>query len=179
MTSTYFAISRLTSCAFLQAADGLPERRAVVQVVADDGAVLVRGLHGFDGEFGGGGGERGEDAARVEPAHAEFAEDVLPVDVPRLELRSGGVAAVRIADSAANAEAALGEVEAVAHGAADAVIGTPLDEVGRDAALHDKVLDEVTDLVVHEGGDDGGLVAEAFPQAARGVVLAAAFPGLK
>jgi hypothetical protein len=134
----------------LQATDGLPKRRAVVEIVADDGAVFVGGLHGLDGQFGGGGGERGEDAARVEPAHAEFAEDVLPVDVARLELRGGRVATVRIADSAANAEAALGEVQAVAHGAADAVIGTPLDEVGGDAALHDEILDEMADLVVHK-----------------------------
>jgi hypothetical protein len=34
----------------------------------------------------------------------------------------------------------------------------------------------VADLVVDEGGDHGGLVAEAFAQAARGVVFAAAFP---
>ena len=81
-----------------------------------------------------------------------------------------------IADGAADAEAALGEVQAVADGAADAVVLAPLDEVGGDAALHDEILDEMADLVVHEGGDDGGLVAEAFPQAAGRVVFAAAFP---
>ena len=47
ITSTYFAISRFTSCAFL-AADGFPERRTIVQIVADDGAVFLRGLDGFD-----------------------------------------------------------------------------------------------------------------------------------
>jgi hypothetical protein len=31
-----------------------------------------------------------------------------------------------------------------------------LDEVGGDAALHDEVLDQVADLVVHERGADGG-----------------------
>ena len=34
----------------------------------------------------------------------------------------------------------------------------------------------MADFVVHEGSDDSGLEAEAFPQAARGVVFAAAFP---
>ena len=38
------------------------------------------------------------------------------------------------------------------------------------------IFDEVADLVVHEGGADGGLQAKAFAEAARGVVLAAAFP---
>jgi hypothetical protein len=151
----------------LEAADGLPERGAVVEVVGDDGAVLVGGLDGLDGESGGGLGERGEDAAGVEPAHAEFAEDVVPVEVARLELRGGGVAAVGVADGATDAEAALGEVEAVAHGAADAVVLAPLDEVGGDAALHDEVLDEVADLVVDEGGADGGLVDRSI-SAGRG-----------
>ena len=162
---------------FGEAADGFPERRAVVEVVGNDGAVFVSGFDGLDGEGGGGFRERGEDAAGVEPAHAEFAEDVVPVDVARLELRGGGVAAVGIAHRAAHAEAALGEIQAVAHVAADAVVRAPLDEIRGDAALHDEILDQVADFVIDEGGDDGGLVAEAFPQAARGVVLAAAFPG--
>ena len=54
--------------------------------------------------------QRGEDAAGVEPARAEFSEDVFPVDVAGLELRGGGVAAVRVADGAADAKAALGEI---------------------------------------------------------------------
>jgi hypothetical protein len=82
-------------------------------------------------------------------------------------------------DGAADAEAALGEIEAVADGAADAVVLAPLDEVGRDAALHDEVLDEVPDLVVDEGGADGRFQAEAFAEAAGGVVLAAALPDLE
>jgi len=139
--------------------------------------VLLGGLDCVDDELGGCLGEGGEDAAGVEPTHTELAEDVIPVEVAGLELGGGGVAAVGDADGAAHAEAALGEVEAVADGAADAVVVAPLDEVGGDAALHDEVLDEVADLVVDEGGADGGLQAEALPEAARGVVLAAAFPG--
>ena len=54
--------------------------------------------------------------------------------------------------------------------------GAPLDEVRVHAALHDEILDEMADFVVHERGADGGFVAETFAQAARGVVFAAAFP---
>ncbi len=151
----------------VEAADGLPERGTVVEIVGDDGAVFVGGLDGLDREGGGGFGERGVDAAGVEPAHAEFAEDVIPVDVAGLELRGGGVAAVGIADRAADAEAALGEIQAVADVAADAVVLAPLDEIGGDAALHDEILDEMADLVVHEGGDDGGLVDRSI-SAGRG-----------
>jgi hypothetical protein len=100
-------------------------------------------------------------------------------DVAALDLRGGGVATVGIADGTADAEAAFGEVEAVADRAADAVVFAPLDELRVDAALHDEVLDEVADLVVNERGDDGGFQAEAFAETAGGVVFAAAFPDLE
>ena len=60
-------------------------------------------------------GQRAEDAAGVEPARAVLAEHLVPVDVARLQLRDRRVAAVGAADAAARAEAALGEVQAVAH----------------------------------------------------------------
>ena len=104
------------------------------------GAVLDGGLRGRLGE-------RGVDAARVEPADAELAEEVVPVDVVRPELRRGGEATVADADGAADAEAALGEVQAVADGAADAVVVAPLDELRVDAALEDEVFDEAADIV--------------------------------
>ena len=107
---------------FLQAADGFPERRAIVQIVADDDAVLLRRLHRFDGECGGGFRQRGKNAAGVQPARANFAENMIPIEIARLELRRGGIAAVRHADRAADAEAALGEIQAVANAAADAVV---------------------------------------------------------
>ncbi len=112
-----------------------------------------------------------ESAAKMPPVWNQRtpvpAEDVVPVEIAGLELAGGGVAAVGDADGAADAEAALGEVEAVADGPADAVVLAPLDEVGGDAALHDEVLDQVADLVVDEGGADGGAQAEALAQAAR------------
>ena len=52
------------------AADGLPERVAEVEVVGDGSAVAAGGVHGFGGNLGGGSGERGEDAAGVEPLRA-------------------------------------------------------------------------------------------------------------
>ena len=135
------------------------------------------GVHGLGGYFGGGGGERGEDAAGVEPAGTiVLTEDCLPVEVAGLDLADGGVAAVRAARGRAHAEAAFSEVEAVAHGAADAVVGDPLEQGGVDAALEDEVFDEAADGVLSERGSDGGAQAEAAAQAAGHVVLAAAFP---
>ena len=159
------------------ATDRFPERRAVVEIVTHDRPVLLRGLHGFDGQVGRRFGERGEDAAGVEPTRAEFAEDVIPVEVAAFELRGRGVSAVGHADRTAYAVAALGKIEAVAHGAPDAVILAPFDEIRAHAALHDEVFDKMADLVVDERGADGGFQPEALAQTSRGIVFAAAFPG--
>ena len=65
--------------------------------------------------------QRGENAAGVQPARADLAENVVPVEIAGLELAGGGIAAVGNAHRAAHAEAALGEIQAVADGAAHAV----------------------------------------------------------
>ncbi len=123
------------------------------------------------------GGERGEDAAGVEPARAVLrAEDGCPVEVAGFDLADGGVAAIGAARGGAQAESALSEVEAVAHGAADAVEGSPFEQGSVDAALENEVLDEAADGVVCQRRGDGGAQAEAAAQAAGYVVLAAAFP---
>src|SRR6266446_1282456 len=84
--------------------------------------------------------------------------------------------AVGDAERSPDPEAALGEVQAVAHAPADAVVITPLHPRRVDAALQHQVLDKSADVIVGEGGDDRGALAEAAPQAARNVVLAAALP---
>ena len=115
-----------------------------------------------------------EDAAAVEPARALGAEDGFPVDVAGTQLRDGGMAAVGAADRAPHAEAALGEVQAVAHRPADAVVGRPAHVALVDAAAQDELFDQATDGVVGERAHHGGAQAEAAPQAARHVVFAAA-----
>jgi len=89
------------------------------------------------------------------------------------------VAAIGAADGRTHAEAALGEVEAVANLATDAVVGNPFDEGGIDAALQDEVFDQAADGVLGQGGGDGSAQAKAAAQAASHVVFAAALPGLK
>ena len=98
---------------------------------------------------------------------------------PGLSWLAARVAAVRNAHRAAHAEAALGEIEAVAHRPADAVVGHPLDELGRHAALQDEILEQPADVVVRKRGADGGAQAEAAAQTAGDVVFAAAFPDLE
>ena len=92
-------------------------------------------------------------------------------------LGDGGIGTVGAAHRTADAEAALGEVDAVAADAADAVGLLPVDEVGVHAALLDEVAHQLADLVVGKSGDHGGVHAEALVQAADDIILAAALPG--
>src|SRR5581483_3083275 len=70
----------------LFAADRLPQRLAVVQVVADDNAVLTCCLHGFQCDFRRALRKRAEDPTGVQPSRSALAEDRLPVDVAGLKL---------------------------------------------------------------------------------------------
>ena len=63
--------------------------------------------------------------------------------------------------------------------AADAVVGHPAQVALVDAAAQDELLDETADGVVGERADERRAQAEAAPQAARHVVLAAALPDLE
>ena len=125
-----------------------------------------------------------ESAAKMPPVWSQRepfcgAEDRLPIEIAGLDLADGGVAAVGAAGGGAHAEAALSKVEAVAHGAADAVVRNPADERRIDAALENEVFNEAADGIVGERGGDGGAQAEAAAQAAGDVVFAAALPHLK
>lgn len=135
------------------------------------------GLTGFDGEFGGAFGEPGEDAAGVQPLATGGGEEGIPVEVAGLELGSRAVTPVHTAFGTANAEAAFGEVDGIAHAFAHAIIGHPFDVGGVQAALEDEVFNQAADLVVGKGGQDTGGVAEAAAESTGDVVFAAAFPG--
>ena len=94
--------------------------------------------------------KRAEDAAGVKPARALAAEDVVPIDLAGLQLRNRGMAAIRAAERGAHAEAALGEVQAVAHRAAHAVVRHPAHQRLIDAALVDQVLHQTPHRIVGE-----------------------------
>ena len=118
----------------------------------------------------------GEDAAGVEPAHADLTEDAVPVDVAASQLARRGVTTIGHPERSPNAEATFGEVQAVAAGTTDTIERQPADEGRVDASLEDAILHETTDLVVDERGDKRGAQPEAAPKTARHVVLTASRP---
>ena len=120
-----------------------------------------RGVDGFVNDVRRRLREPGEYPARVEPAHPERAEEVLPVDIARPQLRRRRVPPVGHPQRASDAEAAFGEIEAIADGTTDAVRGDPADEGRVDPSLQDEVLEQPPDLVVGKGGDDCRALAEA------------------
>src|SRR6185312_6260957 len=161
------------------AALALPQAGAVVEVIGHDGAVLARCFHRPDHCFGGVGGQRREDAAGMEPAHAFLAEQLFPVHFAGPDLRGGAVAAVRAAQRGADAEALFGEVEADTGVAAQAVEIAPDDVRGINAALADEILHQPAEIVPGQCGDDAGALAPAFAHGAGDIVFAAAFPHLE
>ena len=180
ITSTYFASSRFTSCAFAWPPIALPQRVAVVQIVRDDRAVLLaRPAIASFATSGVVSDKRAKYAAGVKPARTFVAKDLFPVDVARLELRNGRVAAVGASERRAHAEAAFGKVQTVADCAADAVVLHPLNVRLIHTALVDQILDKPTDRIVGKCCHDGGIQTEASLQSARDVVFAAAFPNLE
>ncbi len=163
--------------ATLKAAEVLPEGGAVIEIVANDGLVLFSGFDSVDDKVWSGIGKGGEDAASMEPTSAELAEDFLPIDIADAKLAGRGMTAIGSAAGSTYAEAALGKVEAVADGAADAIVIDPFDEAGVDPPLEDKVLNQSADRVVGKGSNDGGAEPEAAPESPGDVVLPASLPG--
>jgi len=117
--------------------------------------------------------------SRCETRGTFLHKDFVPVDLAGLELRDCGIATVGTAESRAYAEAAFGEVEAVADGASNAVVLDPTEVRLVDAALIHEVFDKAPDGVVGECGDDAGAQTEAALEAAGDIVFPAAFPGLE
>ncbi len=136
------------------------------------------GLHGLLGDVRSRRREGREDPARMEPAGPLLSKDRLPVDVPGLQLADGRVPPVRAAKGGAEAEAPLGEVEAIAHRAADAVVLGPANDL-LHAPLVQQILHEAPHGVVHEGGDHGRVEAETPLESSRHVVLPAPLPDLE
>ena len=160
----------------LQTADRAPHGRTIVQVVGDDCAVLLCSLAGSNDGLAGLLGESSVDAAGVQPSDTEFTEDIVKIEISRGCLGDRSVRAVRAADCAADTEAPLCEVDAVAADTADSVGLLPVNERGVNAALLDEVLHQHTDFVVGKSSDHSCVHSEALVQTADNVVLAAAFP---
>src|SRR6476646_10741505 len=110
----------------------------------------------------------------MEPARAELAEDLIPVDVAGFKLGNSRVPPVRATESRAGTKTALREVQSVSHAAAHTVIIHPLHLPLINAALVEKILEQSPHWIVSNCGDDGRIEAKATLQPASYVVFASA-----
>ena len=124
---------------FWFSSDGFPERAAIIQIIRDDGSRALGGLHCFSCYLRSCFRQRAKNPAGVKPARALFDKDCFPVNLAGLELRNGRVPAIRTSESGAHAKPTLGEIQAVADRAADAVIFDPADMAEIDAALKHQI----------------------------------------
>src|SRR5881296_843069 len=100
-----------------------------------------------------------------------LSKNFVPIDIAGLKLRYRSVPAIVRSYSGAHAEAALGEVESVAGGVADAIVLNP--------ALVNQILEQVADRITGEGSNDGAFHTEAALQPTRDVVLSASLTDFK
>ena len=121
------------------AADSRPTRGPVIEVRRDNHTVFPSGGCCFDDQISGAFAESGENSTRVEPAGALFSKNLIPIKIAWLQLRCGGVAAIRTSDCTADAEASLCKVQAVAHGPTDPIVSGPLQKRGIDPALENEI----------------------------------------
>src|SRR5262245_48718124 len=108
----------------------------------------------------------------MEPADTVAAEDLVPIEIAGPELAGGRVTAVRDADRAADAEAALGEIQPVAGHTANAVKGLPEDIVCGDTALKNEVFEQSPDVIVRKGGAHGGFETETAAETPGNIIFA-------
>jgi hypothetical protein len=85
------------------------------------------------------------------------------------------VASIRASESAANAEAALGEIEPVANGPSHAVVAHPVHQRLIHTALINQILQQTAHGIIDKCRDNGSFQTETTLQAASYVVFAAAF----
>src|SRR5579859_7155898 len=156
-----------------------PQRSTVVQIIRHGSAVALRRLHRFQGNLRRGRGESAEYSSRVKPTRSVLAKNIVPIDVSRLQLRNGGVAAVVTAQRCSHAESTLRKIESVARRMAYAVVLHPADQRLIDAALINEILKQPSDRIIRESRNDRGVQAETPFQSASDVVFPAAFAHFK
>ena len=84
-------------------------------------------LHCFQCDLRGRRRERTENTAGVQPARAFFTENLVPIDLPRFEMRNSSVPAVVRTGSRTHAEAPFREIQPVARRTPDAIVRHPAD----------------------------------------------------
>ena len=153
------------------AAPDVPEFLAEIEVEGRDGAGGFGGFHGFDDQRAGGFGQRGENAAAMEPAHAR-AENLLPVEIAGLEQRAGFVAAVVKHHGGAHAVALV----AVHRGVVRAAHAVVLEFLVKWLHAHrpHALGNQVANGIIHQRRRDAGVQAEAVRKIGGAIELAAA-----
>ena len=108
-----------------------------------------------------------------------FAENLIPVDVARLDLTGGRVAAIARAFGTAQTESTLSEVQTIANIATNAIEFFPLHKTRIDTSLEDKIFDQTTDIIFGKCCNNRCTFAKATTHATSNIVFATAFPGLE
>ena len=115
----------------------------------------------------------------MKPPNPILSKNLLPIDVAFFQLGSSRVATIRHTLGTTDAKTAFSKIQAIAHGAPNAVIIAPLNVTDINASLQDEILSQSAHLVVGKGGYNRGPQSEATAQPSGHIVLPTAFPNLE
>src|SRR5579863_3544068 len=87
------------------------------------------------------------------------------------------MSAIGAAHGGTQSEATFSEIQAIANGATDTVVGDPANIFLRYTALEHEVFNKSTDRIVGQCGNNCCIQPKAPPKASCHVIFAAAFPG--
>ena len=159
--------------------NGLPERRAVIQIIGDHRTMLLGNFYGLFNNTCTGFGQGSKNTSRMEPSDSLVAEKLLPINVPGFHLGGCGQSSIRSAYGTANAETTFGEIEPVTHRSTNAIVGNPLNPRGIHPSLQNEIFQKASDIIFGKCGDDSRAITEAPSQAACHVVFPATFPDIE
>src|SRR6266704_1147960 len=157
-------------------ADTFPERRPEIQIVRDNGSMPACRSNRFDHQLWCRIAQGGKDSAGVKPADTQLAKDMLPIKIARFELAGCGVTTIGNANSASDAKAALGEIQAIAYRPPYTVIRNPFHTFHIHAALQYKILQQMAHIIVGKSRADRRLEPKATSQPSGDIIFSSAFP---
>src|SRR5712671_4228627 len=115
----------------------------------------------------------------MQPSGSLFGENLIPIDITRLELRYSRMATVVGAQCCTNPEAALGEIETIPRQTAHAIMLSPMDQGLVHTTLINQILKQPPHRIIDQRCDHCCVHAEAAFQPPGDVILSTAFAHFK
>src|SRR5258708_31611232 len=158
----------------LLSAQRFPEGCPIVEVIRDDRAVFSSRLHRFQRHLRRRPGKRAENSASVKPPRPLLSKNLVPINVPGLQLRYRRVPTVVASQRRAHSKSALRKIQPVARRATYTVMLHPSQQRLVHSSLINQILQQPPHRIIAQRRHHRRVQPEAALQPARHVVFPAA-----